>query len=230
MYLIIALLLFTLWTAVPHADRPMRAPRRSLSSWNGFVHIKARFFMDYWKMIDTAAKRKKHRRVDIDHQRSKNGTGWAFHWATIGKNKYHDRLNKWHKNTRIDSLTDEEIADRLRGPKGEKPHRISYLLDHANEEGVSVEVELKDVPNEAWLLRLKARRSTEAMLKKGALQFKTLAFLGYPHGAVTRLRPVHEAGYPTILTFTDFGSRKGIDKSEAWPVVDYVRGRAKWVA
>lgn len=233
MYLIIALLLlFAYWVTLPPDalhNRPLRVPRRA--RFGAFIHVKARFFQNYWAMIDRAAKRRPgKRRVDIDHQRSRNGTGWGFHWATIGRNKYHDRLHVWSKNTRIDHLTDAQIEDRLRGPHGERPHRMSALLDHAYDKGVEVEVELKDTPNESWIVRLLARTKTKAMNDKGHLVFKTLAFMGAPHGAANRLRPVHEAGGKTMLSFTDFGRRKALSKKEYWPITDYVRGRAKWAA
>jgi hypothetical protein len=103
----------------------------------------------------------------------------------------------------------------------------------AAERGVRVEAETKSVVPLLEVKKLMAVAEIAEMVEQGLLQAKTLAFMGYKHNknaAAARLKPWHEAGVPTILSFTDFGRRRGIDKSVAWPVTDYVRGRAKWVA
>jgi hypothetical protein len=211
---------------------PAKAPRRSPGRWGGFVHLLARRYQNYQAALLKAARRKKRRSIDIDVQKSKSGTLWAFHWPTVGKNKLHDPLGKIHKNAQIDQLTDEQI-ERLRGPNGQKPNRLRGLLIMAAERGVRVEAETKSVVPLLEVKKLMAVAEIAEMVEQGLLQAKTLAFMGYKHNknaAAARLKPWHEAGVPTILSFTDFGRRRGIDKSVAWPVTDYVRGRAKWVA
>jgi hypothetical protein len=209
--------------------RAMRAPRRSLKQWAGVFHMLARFYMNYEKAILKAARRKRRRGVDIDFQESKEGTLWGLHWPTVGRNKLHDSHGKINKNRRIDSLTDAEI-DRLRGPDGAKPHSLAYLLERAADRHVRVEAEAKITPSEEKVRNLLARPKIAEMDARGDLQFKTLAFITAPHGPANRLRPIHDAGGTTILTFTGFGRRRGLSERETWPVTDYVRGRARWTA
>lgn len=202
-----------------------RAPRRSLKQWGGFVHLLARFYMNYYRAVLRAARRKKHRAVDIDTQPSKQGTPWALHWATLGKNKLHDPHKEYGPDTRIDHLDDNEIM-RMRGPRNQKPYRLIGLLVLAGDHHVRVEVELKAMPNKTAFQHLLANSVIKQMLDRGDLQIKTLAGI---HGAPERLAPVHGIGYPTILSFDKYKG-PGISKSKAWPVADYVRGHAKWVA
>lgn len=207
----------------------MKAPRRSLKQWGGFVHMLARFYMNYAAAVLKAAKRKGHKRaIDVDTQHSKQGTAWALHWATLGKNKLHDPKGQYGKNTRIDHLTDAEIS-RMRGPKGQKPQRLLAILRMCFEHHVRAEVELKATPDREYLARLMARPVVKALIKRGDLQFKTLAWMGDP---IARLAPVHDAGGTTVLSFTDYTKHrgKGINRTRAWPVVDYVRGRPTWAA
>lgn len=209
-------------------DRPQKAPSRSLRQWGGAVHMLARFYINYIALVARAAHRKKKRAVDVDGQDSIEGTLWAFHWATVGKNKLHDPAGRIGKNVRIDSLTDAQI-DGLRGPRGQRPQRMITVLELAADRNVRIEVEAKALFTESKVKQLLARPKIKRMDEKGLLQFKTLAFMGAPNGPIARLRPIHDAGGTTILSFTGF--RRGtISKSQAWPVTDYVRGRARWSA
>lgn len=188
----------------------------------------ARNYQNYLAAIMKAARRKKRRAVDVDAQKSLQGTPWALHWPTLGKNKLHDPKRQYTKHTRIDKLSDVQL-DRMRGPKNHTPVRLVTCLELAAQHNVRVEVEVKTVLAEAQIKALLARPKIAAMNKKGLLQFKTLAFMGAPNGPIYRLRPIHNAGGKTILSFTSFRKR-GISKRAAWPVTDYVRGRARWVA
>lgn len=163
----------------------------------------------------------------MDVQRSLDGTPWALHWPTIGRNRLHDPAGVWGKQRRIDQLTDDQVR-RLRGPKGQRPWTLLAVLELAAQHRVRVEAEPKVQLQLEVVQRLVARPRVAAMLKRGELQVKTLAFMGAPTGPVNRLRPWHRAGVPTILSFTSFRKR-GISKRAAWPVTDYVRGRARWV-
>ena len=222
--------LFLCWVVLPpDHDRPMRAPSRR--RFSGFVHLLARRYQNYEAAIMRAARRKRSRAVDIDVQESVEGTLWGLHWPTVGRNKLHDPQGRIGKNRRIDSLNDKEIG-RLRGPQGQRPHSLAYYLERAAAHHVRVEAEVKSVPQERKVRNLLARPNIAAMHRRGHLQWKTLAALGSKHdnnAAVHRLRPVHEAGGTTILSFTGF-RRRGVSKRLAWPVTDYTRGRPKWVA
>lgn len=200
-------------------------PLKSLARWTGFVHLLARFYMNYHAALLRAARRKKHRSVDIDVQKSLNGTLWALHWGTVGKNHLHDPLGIIRPTQLIRNLSDDEIA-RLVGPKGQRTYQIIELLEEAHDLGVRVELELKVRVPEETLIALLQREKVAAMNKSGKLQFKTLAAM---RGSIKRLRPAHVAGGTTILSFTSYKG-KGISRRRAWPVVDYVRGRPKWVA
>src|SRR6478735_9409593 len=90
-------------------SRPRPAPPSPRRPLGGFIHLLARFYMHYRRAIIQASKRKRNRGVDVDVQLSKDGTMWALHWATVGKNKLHDPSGKIKSHWRIDSLTDDEI-------------------------------------------------------------------------------------------------------------------------
>lgn len=186
----------------------------------------ARRYQNYPRAVMRAAQRRRRRRVDVDVQRSLDGTPWALHWPTIGRNKLHDPAGVFGPGRRIDSLTDQVIL-RLRGPKGQRPWRLLSVLQLAAQHRVAVEAEAKVQLREDVVQQLVAPRDVAAMLKRGHLVVKTLAFMGAPRGPVNRLRPWHRAGVPTMLSFTGFRKR-GISKAAAWPVTDFVRGRAKW--
>lgn len=205
-----------------------KAPKPSLRSWRGFVHLLARFYQNYRAAVLKAARRKKNRAVDIDTQKDKDGVLWSLHWATLGRNKLHDPKHEFTKGARIDSLHTHEV-ERLRGPKGQRPHQLIEMLELAERHNVRVEVEVKMTATEEEIRDLLTRPKIARMNERGLLQFKTLAQMGDTAGVVSRLTPVKNAGGTTILSFTDYKGR-GISKSAAWPVTDYVRGRAKWVA
>lgn len=208
--------------------RAMKPPRRS--RFGRFVHLLARRYQNYQAAILRAARRRRGRAVDIDVQKSGEGTPWGLHWPTVGRNKLHDPLGRISKKARIDELTDKQI-ERLRGPRGQKPDRLVTLLEFASDRNVRVEAEVKTSIAEEVLRALLNRPKIVKMREKGLLQFKTLAFMGAPNGPVNRLRPIHDAGGVTILSFTGFSRRKKpISKKAAWPVTDYVRGRARWAA
>lgn len=204
-------------------NEPLKAPHPPNKRWVGFVHLHARFYMDYHKAVLKAAGRKKHRAVDIDTQKSKDGTLWALHWGSVGRNHLHDPSGSIKKHDRIEHLTDEQIAG-LRGPTGQTPYHLLDLLSLAHLYRVRVEVELKMRAPEGIILDLITSPKVAAMNGRGDLQFKTLASLA---GSIERLSPAHRAGGTTILSFTGYRGR-GIYKSVAWPVVDYVRGKPKW--
>lgn len=202
-----------------------RGPLRALARWTGFIHLLARFYMNYHAAVLRAARRTFRRAVDIDVHISKNGTLWALHWGTVGKNKLHDPLGLIGPHRLISSLTDVEI-ERLRGPKNQVPWKVLDLLEIAYKHNVRVELELKVVIPTETLRYLLSLKSVAKMNDRGKLQFKTLASMD---GAVKRLAPAHAAGGVTILSFTGYRG-PGISKRRAWPVTDYVRGRPKWAA
>lgn len=211
-------------SATQPSEFPER-PLRSLLRWRGFVHLLARFYMNYKNAVLRAAKRTKHRAADVDVQLSAEGTMWALHWATVGKNKLHDPNGKIKPWMKIRDLSDAEIAG-LRGPRGQHPHKVTYILELAFEHKVRIELELKVVVPEETLRRLLALPHVAWMNAHGKLQFKTLAKM---RNRVRKLRNAHNAGGTTILSFTDYTGR-GISKAKAWPVTDYTRGKPKWIA
>lgn len=212
-------------SATQPSDFPQR-PLKSLLSWRGFVHLLARFYMNYYAAIERASRRDKHRAADVDVQLSADGTMWALHWGTVGKNKLHDprgEIKSWQK---IRNLNDAQIR-RLKGPRGQKTHTILELLLLAYRlNKVRIELELKVVVPEETLRKLLANEKVAWMNAHGKLQFKTLAKMSRP---IRKLRNAHNAGGTTILSFTDY-TGKGISKAKAWPVTDYTRGKPKWVA
>jgi hypothetical protein len=207
---------------------PLKAPRRRF--FGAFVHVKARFFQNYRAMILRAARKKRGRAVDVDGQKSKEGTPHGAHWPTIGRNKYHDRLGVWGPGTRLDTLTDDQIKHRLRGPHGERLHSVAYLLKLAARHDVRVELEVKVTIDQDQYERLLNIPEIDEMNDRGDLQVKTLAKMGKTgREPINRLRPASLAGIDTILSFTEYRG-PGISKALAWPVTDFVRGRAKWRA
>lgn len=203
---------------------PATRPLAQLREWVGFVHLLARFYMDYRGAVMKASERKTRRAVDVDTRVSADGTMWALHWPTVAKNRLHDPTKKIASTARINELTDDEIFT-LRSKEGKIPERLISILHLASLLGIRVEVEVKDVVDQAVVEALINRPAPERMRARGQLQFKTLAAVGDP---VSRLRPVHDAGGLTILSFTRYRG-KGIRKDEAWPVTDFVRGRPKWI-
>ncbi len=202
---------------------PYKAPKKSLAKWAVFIHLSAGVYQNYYAAITKAA-RKKSGAVDVDMHKSKQGTMWALHWGTVGGNHLHDPAGKIHASVKISSLTDAQIA-RLRGPKGQKPHKVTPLLERAARLGVRVELELKVGISEKKARRLLARPVIKQMNTRGLLQFKTLVSMP---GSASRLGPVKRAGGTTILSFTSYRG-KGAHKAHLWPVTDYVRGKAKWL-
>lgn len=195
----------------------------SKKAWRGFVHLKARFYMDYRRAVVVAGHRKKGKAVDIDTQKDSQNVLWALHWKTVGKNKLHDPHGKIRAGEKIETLTTAEV-ERLRGPKGQKPNKLLPLLRLAFRLGVRVEVELKTQVSFQKIRRILSRKNISAMNRRGDLQFKTLAELP---GSLNRLAPVQRAGGTTILSFTGY-TGKGLDKTRAFAVADYVRGKPHW--
>lgn len=205
-------------------NEPLKAPRHR--NFGRFLHLLARHFMNYKQLIDKAANRKKGhgKAVDIDFQPDAEGTNWGAHWPTLGKNKLHDPLGFFNKNTRINSLTTKQMS-RMEGPHGEPVHTLRWLLVYAWKRRVRVEAEAKAAPRASTMNRLLRLPRIKAMDNAGLLQFKTLAKI---HGAPERLKPIHDAGGTTILSFTGYRG-PGISKVRAWPVTDFVRGNPKWL-
>lgn len=206
----------------------LKAPRRNPGRWAGAYHMLARRYQDYSRAVLKASRRKRRRGVDVDAQDSAEGTAWALHWATLGKNKLRDPRGQYGKRTRIDSLRDAEIF-RMRGPRGQRPHPLENVLLRAYKLNVRVEIEAKTRFSPRYVRSLRAKNFIQEMDAKGLIQVKTLAWMGAPNGGPSRLEPWHDEGFTTILSFTGFGRRRGVSKSKAWPVTDYVRGRAKWI-
>lgn len=199
-------------------------PRKTPARWNKFVHLDSSEFMDYLAGIKKA--QQLGIGIDIDGQKSKQGTGWGAHWATVGKNRLHDPQKKIKSTARLDSLTDAEI-DRLRGPKGQKGlRRLSVLLGEASRRGVRVELETKVLFSDAWVTRLMNLKTVKSLHQRHLLQIKVLASMSSP---LVRLMPWHKRGAITIVSFTGYKG-KGLSKKRAFPIVDYYRGTAKWVA
>lgn len=197
-------------------ERPKRVP----PAWNKFIHLDPKVYMNYHHAV---LHMEPGQRIDIDVQKSKQGTGFGLHWPTVGQNHLHDPKKLIGPRRRIDSLTNAEIR-RLRGPNGEQVFGIVHLLREVHAQGGSAEVELKCLMAKAVIKRWLANADIRAMHDAGHLQFKAIASLS---GAVNRLRPAHEAGGVTILSFSKYDG-PGIYKSRAWPVTDYVRGTPKW--
>lgn len=210
---------------LPHKPAPVKqiGPKRAPAAWGNFLHLSPGAYMDYWDAIPEAKKLGKG--IDIDAQKSKSGTGWGLHWGNVGRNFLKDPKGLIKSTRRIDSLTDAEIL-RLRGPKGQKVHRISSLLKRAAKFGVRVELEVKVVFAETWVKAIFALAAVKALREKHLLQIKTLAALP---GSIQRLTPWQKRGAVTLLSFTGYKG-KGISKKTAWPIVDYTRGTTKWVA
>jgi hypothetical protein len=206
---------------IPVPKEPtVTGPKRTPPWMNRFKHLNPNHYMNYHQAVLHLVP---GGRIDIDGHRSKQGTGWALHWRTVGKNHLHDPRGLIKPTRRIDSLTNAEIK-RLRGPNGQQPFRIVHLLREVYARGASAEVELKVVFDVKEIKRWLADASVKALDKAGHLQFKTLASMA---GAPGRLRPAHEAGGETILSFTKY-SGAGIYRSRAWPVTTYYRGTPKW--
>jgi N-acetylmuramoyl-L-alanine amidase len=195
-------------------------PKHAPAKWSHFTHLDPAHYMDYYYAIMHAPK---GGAVDVDGQRSAQGTMWALHWGTVGKNHLHDPKKLIASTRRINTLSDAEI-DRLRSPNGKKPHKMRQLLVLAWSRRVRIELELKVYFPLLYIKKLLSVPDISSLHKAQLLQFKTLAKIS---GSISRLTPVQHAGGITILTFTDY-SGKGISKLNAWPVVDYVRGTPKW--
>lgn len=199
----------------------IKEPKPVPAKWGKFNHLDPNVYMNYIGVLMTLGA---GHAMDIDGQKSKQGTMWALHWATVGKNHLHDPKGLISATRRIDSLTDAEIG-RLKSLDGKHaPHKMEELLTMAHRRGVRVEVELKTFFPLLYIKKLLTIPAVAALHKAGLLQFKTLAKLA---GPAARLAPVHHAGGVTILTFTDY-TGPGIYKLNAWPVTDYVRGTPKW--
>jgi hypothetical protein len=205
--------------------RPQKAPPGPRRPLGGFIHLLARFYQNYRRAIVLASKRKRNRGVDVDTQLSKDGTMWALHWATVGKNKLRDPTGHIKKTARIEHLTDEQI-ETLRGPKSQHPHRTQHLVDLAARLGVRLEVELKVFVPVYTLKQLLISSGGVSLNKRQLLQFKVRAAL---HDSVGMLTQAHNAGGTTIISWEDYHG-PGIDKMPAWHVVDYSRGRSHWIA
>lgn len=206
---------------IPVPKEPTVAgPKRTPAWMNNFKHLDPAHYMNYHQMVLHLAP---GGRCDIDAHPSSQGTGWALHWPTVGKNHLHDPKGLIKPTRRIDSLSNAEIK-RLRGPNDEVPFKIVHLLREVHDREASAEVELKVVFTVREIKSWLADTAVKALDKAGHLQFKTLASMAYP---VKRLTPAHEAGGTTILSFTKY-SGAGIYRSRAWPVTDYYRGTPKW--
>lgn len=198
----------------------VKSPLPSPAKWGHFTHLDPAHYMDYYYAIEHAPK---GGAVDVDAQKSKQGTAWALHWGTVGQNHLHDPKGLIAASRRIDSLTDAEI-DRLRSADGKRPHRVQQLLVMAWKRRIRIELELKAFFPLLYIKKLMSVPDVSALHKAKLLQFKTLAKIP---GCIARLSAVHHAGGITILTFTDYVGT-GVSKLNAWPVTDYVRGTPKW--
>jgi len=197
-------------------ERPKRVPARMKLD----IHLDPKRYMNYHHAV---LNMKPGDRIDIDEQPSKSGTGFALHWATVGKNHLHDPKGLIKSTRRIDSLTNAEIR-RLKGPDGQQVFGIIHLLREVQARGGSAEVELKKVTSVKEIKRWLANADVKKLHKAGNLQFKALASMS---NVVLKLAHAHEAGGQTIMSFTKY-TGAGIYKSKAWPVTDFVRGTPKW--
>jgi hypothetical protein len=205
---------------IPKEAPVLVRPKRTPAWMNKFKHLDPNKYMNYHQAVLHLPP---GGRIDIDVRHSKQGTGFALHWATVGKNHLHDPKKLIKPTRRIDSLSNSEIK-RLRGPNGEQVFGIVHLLREVHDRGASAEVELKVIFPVATIKRWLSHAKIKDLNKKGHLQFKGLA--ASPN-IVKRLAPAHAAGGTTIMSFTKY-SGAGIYKSKAWPVTDYVRGTPKW--
>ncbi len=204
--------------------RPRKAPRSPLRPLGGFIHLLARFYQNYRAAIVRASKRKRNRGVDVDIQLSADGTMWALHWATIGKNKLHDPEGEFGPRTKIDKLTDEQIR-RLRGPRDQHPHTAQHMVNLAARLKVRLELELKVFVPVYTLREVVFSESGKLLRHHGLLQFKVRAALKDSVGMLTQ---AHNAGGTTIISWEDYHG-PGIPKVPAWSVIDYSRGRSHWI-
>lgn len=205
---------------IPKETNVLVRPKRVPARFKLDIHLDPTKYMNYHHAVMNM---KPGQRIDIDEQKSMSGTGFALHWATVGKNHLHDPKGLIKPTRRIDSLTNAEIR-RLRGPNGEQVFGIVHLLREVHKRGGGAEVELKCVTSVKEIKRWLAIPEIHALKKSGDLQFKALASMA---NVVKKLAHAHEAGGTTIMSFTKY-SGAGIYKSKAWPVTDYVRGTPKW--
>lgn len=208
---------------MPPAQIPRKAPPSPRRRLGGFIHLLARFYQDYRRAIVKASKKKRGRAVDVDVQLSAEGTMWALHWATVGKNKLHDPSGKIKKHERISSLTDAQIAG-LKGPRGQRPHMIQHLVNLAFRLKVRLELELKTFVPEKSIKHVLASESGFHLNHEGLLQFKVRAAL--PNSAEI-LRTAKTASGTTIVSWENYHGR-GLSRS-LWAMVDYSRGRSRWI-
>lgn len=205
---------------IPKETSVLVRPKRTPAEWNHFVHLDPHEYMNYHHAVTEL---KPGDRVDIDGQPSVTGTGFALHWATVGKNHLHDPKGLIRPTRRIDSLTNAEIR-RLRGPNGQQVFGIVHLLREVHDRGASAEVELKHVFPIKEIKRWLAVSEIRELNKAGKLQFKALASMP---NVVKKLAHAREAGGTTIMSFTKYDGA-GVYKKNAWPVTNYVRGNPKW--
>lgn len=205
---------------IPKEAPVLVRPKRTPPWMNDFIHLDPTKYMNYHKAVLGMSEGD---RIDIDEQKSITGTGFALHWATVGKNHLHDPKGLIKGWRRIDSLTNAEIR-RLKGPNGEQVFGIVHLLREVHARGGSAEVELKCVTSVKEIKRWLANAEVKALNKAGRLQFKALASMAH---AVMKLAHAHEAGGTTIMSFSKYRGA-GIYKSKAWPVTNYSRGNPKW--
>lgn len=210
---------------LPLAPKPpvLTAPKPTPVKWSSFIHLDAVGYADYASAVLQAAKLTKGRAVDVDVQASKQGTMWALRWNNVGKNGLHDPLKKIARTVKMSSLSDVEIG-RLRSVDGKRARKVVYILDLAYKNKVRIELDFKVEISLSRARSLKARPTTNAMASAGLVQTKTLAQLANP---ISRLTPLHGAGFATILSFGGY-TGAGILKATAWPVTDYTRGTPKW--
>jgi hypothetical protein len=205
---------------IPKEAPVLVRPKRTPSWMNKFIHLDPKKYMNYHHAV---LNMEPGQRIDIDEQPSITGTGFALHWATVGKNHLHDPKGLIKPTRRIDSLTNAEIR-RLRGPNGQQVFGVVHLLREVYNRGGSAEVELKKVTSVKEIKRWLAVKEIKALNKAGHLQFKALASMSH---VVLKLAHAHEAGGKTIMSFTRY-TGAGVYKSKAWPVTNYVRGTPKW--
>jgi hypothetical protein len=196
----------------------IKAPKPCPAKWNRFTHLPSNGYMNYYAAVIAASA------VDIDVQKDKNGFLWGLHWNNVAKNGLHDPLKKIKGSAKISDLTTVEVK-RLRSSGGRRAHSINALLELAWKHGTRIELEFKVGISAAKAKALIGRQSVLALHRSGKLQTKTLAAMA---GCTLRLAPLQEAGFITILSFTDYKGA-GIRKVAAWPVTDYTRGKPKWL-
>lgn len=217
----------------PALRRPQPAPK----SWLDFYHApsNATWEGDSVRGVFRAAARARvgdpARALDINTPGCTRDNVWvAVHNPRPLLHGYVDtKKPTLPKNSLIAEVTFGDLQGVVARPGTRVPYpirKLNALMAEADRLNVRVELEIKAFASKAQWLAFAADKHVKSLLKKGLLVVKTLAAIP---GSVSRLTPAHQAGFPTMLSFTKYRGA-GISAKRAWPVVTYTRGTPRWVA